>query len=593
MTVRSAGQYGLTGCNVNHETFPGRNINMDIDLKNSVLLKTLTPLRPYLATAGAFSFFINILMIVPAIYMLQVYDRAVGSQSLATLAMLTLIMVGLLIAMGGLDWVRGQIMNRAGARLDEILSEQVFEKTFLNALFSGGRGTVQPLMDISGLRVFIGGAGINAVFDTPWILIYILIMFAFHPYFGMMAIASVILLGTLTWLNQRTTRSDIEDANNEQLWARNFANSHLRNAEVIEAMGMMNDVRNHWSQRNQLAVGLQGTAAEKAGMFASSSKAIRIILQSLALGLGAYLVIKLEISPGMMIAGSILLGRALAPVDQLVGGWKGFQQAYQQYTRLEKLLRTIPSPNDKMNLPAPKGALSVEAIQVAPPGGRLPVLKNVSFKLEAGAALGVIGPSAAGKSTLARTILGLWPAVTGAVRIDGADIFKWDRSDLGKYIGYLPQDIELFDGTIAENIARFGEISSEKIVDAARMAGVHEMVLRLPEGYDTVIDAGGGKLAGGQRQRIALARALYGKPILVVLDEPNSNLDDVGENALRMALQQLKAERITLVIITHRSSILSLVDSILVLNNGIVADFGLAKLIMQKYQKSYSKNRLA
>ncbi len=565
---------------------------MAIDLKNSVLLKMLEPLKPYLVAAASFSLFINILMIVPAIYMLQVFDRAVGSQSVSTLGMLTIIMVCLIFAMGLLDWIRGQIMIRAGARLDEILSERVFNGTFRQALFTGGRSSIQPLNDMNGLRTFISSPALNAFFDTPWVPIYILIMFLFHPYFGILALFAVALLGSLTWLNQRTTAGNLVEANKEQIWTQNYASRHLRNAEVIESMGMMDDVRDRWSNHNQRVLGLQGAAADQSGKFTSTSKALRIMLQSLALGTGAYLAINMEISPGMMIGGSILLGRALAPVDQLVGAWKGFQNARQQFERLDELLTKLPVAPARMELPEPRGNLSVEQIRVAPPGVQMPVLKGVSFNLNAGEALGVIGPSAAGKSTLARAILGIWPAATGAVRLDGADIFKWDSTELGPHIGYLPQDIELFDGTISENIARFGQISSEKIVVAARMAGVHEMILRLPEGYDTVIGANGGVLAGGQRQRIGLARALYDKPRLVVLDEPNSNLDEVGEAALRTSLQELKEQGTTTVVITHRPNILSTVDKILVMKEGAVADLGPAEMIMRKYQQAPAPQRV-
>ncbi|MEH6637037.1 MAG: type I secretion system permease/ATPase [Halioglobus sp.] len=558
---------------------------MTTDLKQSPLLKMLAPLRPYIVAAGVFSMFINILMIVPAIYMLQVYDRAVGSQSLSTLSMLTLIMVGLLIAMGGLTWVRSQIMGRASGRLVEILSARVFDSTFRQALFSGGRSSVQPLTDMNGLRAFLFGPGVNAFFDAPWVPIYILIMFAFHAYFGLLAIASVLLLGALTWINQRSTHSVLEEANEEQQQAGFFATSHLRNAEVIESMGMIDDVRDRWLQHYQRGVVLQAGAAEKSGWIASTSSTLRIMLQSLALGLGAYLAINLEISAGMMIAGSILLGRALAPVDQLVGGWKALNQARQQFDRLDTLLRRLPPVAEKMELPAPVGNLSVDSIVVAPPGGRVPVLKGVSFNLQAGTALGVIGPSAAGKSSLARALLGIWPALSGSVRLDAADIYKWDRAELGQYVGYLPQDIELFNGTIAENIARFGKIDEVQVVEAARLAGVHEMILRLPDGYDTVIGVAGGALAGGQRQRIGLARAIYRKPRLVVLDEPNSNLDDVGEAALCKALQSLKAEGITVVVISHRSSILSVVDKVLVLKDGTALDFGPVKEVIEKYKR--------
>ena len=558
---------------------------MAVDLKNSLLLKTLEPLRPYVIGAASFSAFINILMIVPAIYMLQVYDRAVGSQSQSTLLMLTLIMVFLLSAMGSLQWVRGQIMVRAGAMLEDILSERVFDGTFRQSLLSAGKSSAQPLSDLTGLRTFISSPAVNAFFDSPWVLIYIIIMFLFHTYFGFLALFAVSLLGSLSYFNRRMTETALTDAGNEALWSKNYANRHIRNAEVIESMGMMKDVRARWSEHKRRSLAQSGQAADTSTAFTSSSKALHIMMQSLALGLGAYLAINREISPGMMIAGSILLGRALAPVDQLVGAWKSFQAATQQFERLEELLTMTPPAAAKLELPVPLGNVNVEAIRVVPPGSPLPVLKGVSFALEAGACLGVIGPSAAGKSTLARALLGIWPAAMGTVRLDGADIYKWDRAELGPHIGYLPQDIELFDGTISENIARFGEISSEAIVEAARMAGVHEMVLRLPEGYDTIIGANGGVLAGGQRQRIALARAIYGKPSLVVLDEPNSNLDDTGESALRSALQQLKQAGTTVMVITHRPNILFGVDKILVMKDGQVADFGPAEMIMRKYQQ--------
>jgi ATP-binding cassette subfamily C protein EexD len=558
---------------------------MAIDLKNSLMLKTLQPLRSYFMGAAGFSFFINMLMIVPAIYMLQVYDRAVGSQSPSTLLMLTLIMVFLLASMGGLDWVRGRIMGRAGARMDEILSERVFDGTFKQSLMTAGRSSAQPLSDLAGLRNFIASPAVNAFFDAPWVPIYIMIMFMFHTYFGLLALFAVALLSTITFFNQRLTQAALLEANKEQIWTKNYATRHLRNAEVIESMGMMHNVRARWSEHNHKALGLQGQASDTAGGFTSGSKALRIMLQSLALGMGAYLAINQEISAGMMIAGSILLGRALAPVDQLVGAWKGFQSARQQFERLEELLDKSPVAAEKMELPAPLGNINVEAIRVAPPGTQMPVIKGISFELDAGTSLGIIGPSAAGKSTLARALLGIWPPAMGTVRLDGADIYKWDRRELGPHIGYLPQDIELFDGTISENIARFGEISSEQIVEAARMAGVHEMILRLPEGYDTVIGSSGGVLAGGQRQRIALARAIYGNPRLVVLDEPNSNLDDSGESALRESLQQLKQAGTTVIVITHRPNILFGVDKIMVMKDGQAADFGPAEAIMRKYQQ--------
>ena len=558
---------------------------MAIDLKNSLLLKTLEPLKPYAVSAAVFSLFINMLMIVPSLYMLQVFDRAVGSQSIPTLSMLTILLVFLLTSMGALDWVRNQILSRAGAKLDEILADKTFDTTFRQSLATTGKSSAQPLQDLNGLRGFISSPAVNAFFDAPWVPIYIAIMFAFHTYFGLMAIFAVLLLTVLTFSNQRLTSDALIEANKEQIWTQNYATRHLRNAEVIESMGMMSNVRARWAEHNRRVVGLQGQAGDISSGFTSTSKALRIMLQSLAIGLGAYLAINQMISPGMMIAGSILLGRALTPVDQLVGAWKTFTSARQQFERLEDLFQKLPAAQQKMELPAPAGKVSVESIRVAPPGVQMPVLKGVSFELEAGSSLGVIGPSAAGKSTLARALLGIWPAAMGSVRLDGADIAKWDRDELGPHIGYLPQDIELFDGTISENIARFGEINSERIVEAARMAGVHEMILRLPEGYDTVIGASGGALAGGQRQRIGLARAIYGRPRLVILDEPNSNLDDSGETALRAALQQLKEDKTTVVVITHRPNILFGVDNILVMKDGQATDFGPAETIMNKYKQ--------
>ncbi len=558
-------------------------------LQESTLLKHVKPLRPYLVSAAGFSFFINILMIAPAIYMLQVFDRAVASRSEGTLLMLTLILVFLLTAMGALDWVRSQIMNRAGEKLDALLAAEVFDATYRSALLTGGRGGTQALSDIAGLRGFLSGPAINAFFDTPWVPVYVVVMFLFHPGFGLLALASVALIGILTLTNQRMTRERVATAASEQGQARNFAGQQLRNAEAIEAMGMMPQVFARWRAHNGRAVSLQAAAADTSGALTAASRALRILLQSLALGLGAYLAINNQISPGMMIAGSIMLGRALAPVDQLVGAWKGWQAARQQFTRLDELLSAMPPRVESLSLPPPQGRLQVEGLRVVPPGGGDLALRGVSFELAAGEQLGIIGPSAAGKSTLARAVLGLWPAQTGEVRLDGASLAQWNREELGPYIGYLPQDVELLTGTVSENIARFGELDSERVVEAARLAGVHQMILRLPNGYDTVVGALGGGLAGGQRQRIGLARALYDKPKLVVLDEPNSNLDDVGEAALRYALQQLRELGSTVLVISHRPNVLACVDKILVLRDGQIADFGAAREIMGKFKQVHPR----
>ncbi|SDB20507.1 ATP-binding cassette, subfamily C, EexD [Pseudomonas sp. NFACC23-1] len=524
---------------------------------------------------GFFSFFVNLLMLVPSFYMLQVYDRAVGSASLSTLLMLTLIMLLLMITMGGLEWVRSRIMVRISTRLDTLLSQRLFDASFKQALnTSGMNATAQPLSDLNGLRQFLTGNGLFAFFDAPWIPIYLAVMFMFHPWYGWMGVVSAALLGALAFANEKLTHSPLQAANREQVAATALTNKSLRNAEVVQSMGMLASLRQHWSGRAHKVLALQSLASDRAATMTSVSRTFRQIVQSLVLGLGAYLTINHEISSGLMIAGSILLGRALAPIDQLIGVWKGFLGARSQYARLHELLLKIAAEPERMSLPAPEGAIRVEGLSAGSPDARKPIIRGVGFQVAAGEAVGIIGPSGAGKSTLARALLGVWPSLAGTVRLDGADISQWRREELGPYIGYLPQDIELFEGTISQNISRFGPVNAPAVVAAARMAGVHELVLQLPDGYDTLIGANGGGLSGGQRQRIGLARALYGEPRLVVLDEPNSNLDEAGEKMLAEALQRLKQSRATVFVITHRPGVLAQVDKLLVLNHGELSLFG-------------------
>ncbi|MEH6348715.1 type I secretion system permease/ATPase [Pseudomonas sp. 3JA] len=524
---------------------------------------------------GFFSFFVNLLMLVPSFYMLQVYDRAVGSASLSTLLMLTLIMLLLMITLGGLEWVRSRIMVRISTRLDTLLSQRLFDASFKQALnTSGMNATAQPLSDLNGLRQFLTGNGLFAFFDAPWIPIYLAVMFMFHPWYGWMGVVSAALLGALAFANEKLTHSPLQAANREQVAATAFTNKSLRNAEVVQSMGMLASLRQHWSGRAHKVLALQSLASDRAATMTSVSRTFRQIVQSLVLGLGAYLTINHEISSGLMIAGSILLGRALAPIDQLIGVWKGFLGARSQYARLHELLLKIAAEPERMSLPAPEGAIRVEGLSAGSPDARKPIIRGVGFQVAAGEAVGIIGPSGAGKSTLARALLGVWPSLAGTVRLDGADINQWRREELGPYIGYLPQDIELFEGTISQNISRFGPVNAPAVVAAARMAGVHELVLQLPDGYDTVIGANGGGLSGGQRQRIGLARALYGEPRLVVLDEPNSNLDETGEKMLAEALQKLRQSRATVFVITHRPGVLAQVDKLLVLNHGELSLFG-------------------
>ncbi|MBS99319.1 MAG: type I secretion system permease/ATPase [Oceanospirillaceae bacterium] len=546
-----------------------------MEKKRTDLEAVLHACRSSFISIGLFSMFVNLLMLTPAIYMLQVYDRVVTSGSESTLLMLTLVMLLMMGTMGGLEWVRSRIMVRISTKMDSLLGGRFYDASFKQALYSGGmQASAQPLSDLTGLRQFMTGNGLFAFFDSPWVPIYIGIMFIFHPWFGWVAIASVIVLATIAVINEKVTSKIIKEANQEHMSATQFTSKNLRNAEVVESMGMLGRIRERWYAKNRKVLALQGIASDRAGILTSMSKTIRMIVQSLVLGLGAYLAINQEITPGLMIAGSILLGRALAPIDQMIGVWKQFVGARGQYQRLNDMLKKIGEEPERMSLPAPQGHIQSDNVVIAPPGSRTPVIKGVSFEVSPGEMVGIIGPSAAGKSTLARAILGIWPTMSGKMRLDGADVFQWDREELGNHIGYLPQDIELFDGTISDNIARFGEVDPEEVVRAAKQAGVHEMVLQLPEGYDTVIGGSGGVLSGGQRQRIGLARALYGSPRLIVLDEPNSNLDDQGEAALATALQSIRETEATTFIITHRASVLSQVQKLMVLKEGALVNFG-------------------
>ena len=529
---------------------------------------------------GCFSAVINLLMLVPPLYMLQVYDRVIQSGSMPTLWMLSLIMVFLLAIMGVLEWVRSQMLVRISNRFDQLLSHRLYRISMQQALYSGGANTqAQPLQDLLGLRQFLTGNGLFAFFDAPWLPIYIVVMFLLHPVFGWFGVGATIVLGLLAWANEKSTSPLLAQANKEQAALSAKTNKSMRNAEVAHAMGMVQGLRALWSDSHLKMLGHQSDASHRAGFFVAFSKTLRIIIQSVILGAGAYLAVRQEITPGLMIAGSILLGRALAPVDQMIGVWKQFVSARGQYERLNTLLEKVPLETEPMALPDPAGQVVFENVAVTPPGRQSPVTQIGSFQLPQGV-VAVIGPSAAGKSTFVRALLGIWPLARGVVRIDGADAHRWDRDHLGQFLGYLPQDIELFEGSVASNIARFGDIDSELVVEAAQLAGVHDMILQLPQGYDT--DLGVCPLSAGQRQRVALARAVYGTPKLVVLDEPNSNLDDAGEQSLAGAVLKLKERGVTVVIVSHRKSILRVVDSIIAMADGSVKMMGPRDQILQK-----------
>lgn len=544
----------------------------------------LRKVRQGFMAVGVFSLFINVLMLVPAIYMLQVYDRALGSRSVETLLMLTVIVVVLFVTMALLQMVRSAILVRIGNNIDEQLSGKIFSGMFRQAIDRPGNQSAQPLSDLTSLRQYLTGQGPIAFFDGPWLPFFIIVLFMFHFWYGVFAVVAALILVALAWANEKLTGKMLAAANQSNIQSSQYASSCLRNAEVVHAMGMENNLRNRWAVRHNEFLGLQADASDRAGILSNSSKTLRMMFQSLILGLGAYLAIQQEISPGMVIAGSVLLGRALAPLDLLIGSWKSFSGARSAYLRLQELLRNSSADQQPMPLPAPSGQLSVEGVFVMAPGSGQMVLRGIGFALDKGDMLAVVGPSAAGKSSLVRSLLGVWPLSSGKVRLDGADIHQWDKPRLGPHVGYLPQDIELFEGSISENICRFGELDPACVVAAAKLAGVHDMILRLPHGYDTHISVAGGVLSGGQRQRIGLARAVYGDPKLVVLDEPNSNLDDQGEQALLVALEALKQKGTTVILITHKKPILRLVDKILVLAEGQAVAFGLRDDVMQALQ---------
>jgi len=549
------------------------NNNMSQPIEKTELQKALLSVKNAFYSAGFFSLFINLLMLVPAIYMLQLYDRVLTSRSEDTLYMLTLIIVVLFITMGLLEFIRSRILIRVGNRLDNYLNENLFSSMFRRSVNEPGHNSPQPIHDMNSIRQFMTGNGLFAFFDAPWLPIYILILFLFHPWFGFFALFSVVVLFSLAWANEYSTRTLLADASTESMQSTNYASSCLKNAEVVSAMGMEKNLREKWFEKHLSFLQKQSDASDKASVLSNMSKNLRLMFQSLILGLGGWLAIQNEITPGMMIAGSIILGRALAPLDLMIGSWKGFGQARNAYGRLNELFGQYPVLQEPMALPDPEGKLQTESVMLVPPGSQVPAVRGVSFTLDKGDMVAIIGPSGAGKSSLARALLGVWPLMGGKVRLDGADVHAWDKEALGQHIGYLPQDIELFTGTVSENIARFGELDPLKVVEAAKMAGVHELILRLPQGYDTMLRGDSG-LSGGQRQRIGLARALYGSPKLVILDEPNSNLDDQGEQALASALQKLKAQGTTSVLISHRKQILKHVDKILLMSEGQLRGFG-------------------
>ena len=564
--------------------------------KNEIELVLLSFKRTFY-TVGAFSAIVNLLMLAPSLYMLQVYDRVLASRNEITLLMLTVMIVGAYALMSLLELVRSFVLVRVGARFDMELNKRIYTASFERNLKSAGGNPGQSLMDLTSLRQFLTGNALFAFFDAPWFPVYLIVIFLFEPSLGLFALGGTAVLVVLAYVNEKITHTPLAEANTMAINASTLATNNLRNAEVIESMGMLPNLQSRWFKLHSKFLNLQAVASEKAGIITSVTKFVQISLQSLVLGFGALLVLENKITPGMMIAASILIGRALAPVQQVIGVWKSWSSTRSAYERLTELLEKHPPRAAGMALPKPTGQMSVEGVAAAPPGVTAPVLRNVTFALQPGDVLGVIGPSGCGKSTLARLMVGVWPALAGKVRLDGADIYQWNKAELGPHLGYLPQDIELFGGSIAENIARFGQVDSEKVVEAAKRAGVHDMVLHMPKGYDTLLGDGGAGLSGGQKQRLGLARAMYGDPALLVLDEPNSNLDDVGEAALIKAVHDMRLRGKTVVLITHRTSAIAATTKLLLLRDGIAAMFGPTNQVLaalnEQNQKQIEAQRAA
>ncbi|WAC29308.1 type I secretion system permease/ATPase [Ancylobacter sp. SL191] len=520
-----------------------------------------------------FSFFINVLGLAGPIYMMQIYDRVLGSRNLSTLAVLTLLIAFLYAVSAILEWLRASLLVRAGLGFDREVAGPVFNAVHRACLRRPSSAHTQALRDVDTVRDYLS-SGLIVLCDLPWVPIYILVATALSPWYGAIAVVSCLLSGALAFVNDRWTRGLFDEATHAGMSAANQAITTFRNAEVLRPMGMLGNLRAQWGQRRDTALASQAAAMDRRGLLLAASHYNRLLTQSLILGLGAYLAIQREISPGVIIAGSIIVGRCTQPIEMAIGNWKALLGARSAFRRVQDMLRAVPDEAPAIRLPDPKGALQMENVFAHAPGTDVPVLRGISFALPAGKVLGIIGPSAAGKSSLARLIVGAWQPTAGTVRLDGSDLRHWDPDQLGPRLGYLPQDVELFHGTIADNIGRFGVRDDAKVVQAAQIAGTHELIQRLPRGYATDIGEAGASLSGGQRQRIALARALYDLPALVVLDEPNAGLDAAGEQALIRAVQELSRAGRTVVLITHVASMLSLCDVVLVLNEGVMSGFG-------------------
>jgi ATP-binding cassette subfamily C exporter for protease/lipase len=549
---------------------------MNPQKNTSEMRAALAELNPFFKRAALLSVFASLFVLAPSAYMLEVYDRVVNSRSHMTLAMLTLLVLAVYVVMEVLEWARGQLMHQASVTLDRQMTGRIFDAIFVANLKRQAGGTAQPMNDFRTVREFLNNPVLVACMEAPVSLVFLLLIFAMSPVLGWTTVAAALLQTLVAWLNQRGTQPPLLAANRSAIGAQQYADGSLRNAQVIESMGMLRDIHRRWMDKQHEFLNLQAKASDAGGLFQAIGKFLQNVTSSALLGLGAWLMLRNELNggSGMMIIASVLGGRVLAPLVQIVSQWQAVVNVRDAWARLDQMLMGVQVGPPAMALPPPSGNLTVEAIVAVAPGSQTPILKGLSFALQPGEVLAVVGPSASGKTTLARLLAGVWPASGGKVRLDGADVYTWNKAELGPYVGYLPQGVELFDGTLADNIARFGEVDREKIEAAAKAVGLHEMIMALPQGYDSPVGREGAMLSGGQRQRVGLARAIYGNPVFVVLDEPNSSLDESGDAALASAILQLKSRGTTFVVMTHRTSVLAVADKMLILQEGQSRAFG-------------------
>ncbi|WP_296595319.1 type I secretion system permease/ATPase [Phenylobacterium sp.] len=556
------------------------------DLPNNVLGRALRDGYKPAAVAFGFSLVSNLLYLALPLYTYQVYGRVMVSQNLATLGALSLVTLFVFIISSVIDDLRARVLINYGVALDQRVSGRVFTSLFDAAVRGDWNARAQALRDLDQFRQSLTGIGAAVFMDVPWIPVFLLVLFLIDPLVGMITVLAAALLVVLAIAQARATQSALKEGNDAALKSYGFTDAALRNGEVVRAMGMLPTIGKAWARHRAVTIERGAAAAEASNMYNDIIKAVRMSIQVGIIAVGAYLILKGKIHSGMLFANMILASRALQPIEKIVGAWDPLNNMYRSYERLNKLLANAETAAVATALPRPLGKLSVEGVNFAPPGGARLVLNNINFALEPNEVLGVIGPSGAGKSTMARLLMGIWKPLNGVVRLDGADVFTWDRADFGKYVGYLPQDTELFAGTVRNNIARFREeVTDEEVVAAAQLAGVHDLILRMPKGYDTDVGEGGVVLSAGQRQRVGLARTVLGKPAFVVLDEPNANLDAEGEEALMRAIDAMKANGATVVIISHKPGVFRAADKMLVLRDGRVELFGPRDQVMSRLVK--------